>query len=52
MEDPWGIIKHIEGKKVTKYKPLPLTTVEFQKQAVKSFRVSSDKVMAVAEKLY
>ena len=52
MEDPRGFIRSIEGKKVTKYKPLPLTTVEFQKQVVKTLRVSSDKVMAIAEKLY
>lgn len=52
MRNPRAVVVSIDGKETIKYKPLPLTTVDLQKQTVKQFRVSSDQIMQVAEKLY
>lgn len=45
------IIK-VEEKATSKYRPLPLRTVEFQKAASRFLKISSDLVMNLAEKLY
>lgn len=45
-------VLRIEKKNQTKYKPLPLTTVEFQKLAVSRLRMTSDQAMKAAESLY
>ena len=45
------IIK-VEEKATSKYRPLPLRTVEFQKAASRFLKISSDQVMNLAEKLY
>ena len=39
-------------KPVQKYKPLPLSTIEFEKLASKKLRITSHKAMEIAEKLY
>lgn len=45
------IIK-VEEKSTSKYRPIPLRTVEFQKAASRFLKISSDQVMSLAEKLY
>lgn len=45
-------ITAVQSKPTSRWRPLPLRTVEFQKKASKSLRMSSDKLMSVAESLY
>jgi DNA topoisomerase-3 len=45
-------IVKVEEKSTSKYRPLPLRTVEFQKAASRFLKISSDQVMNLAEKLY
>ncbi|KAF9122423.1 DNA topoisomerase [Mortierella sp. 14UC] len=54
MEAP-GPIVHIDkvkSKPTSKFKPLPLTTVELQKSGSRLLSLSSDRIMTVAEGLY
>lgn len=46
------IITSARSNPTSKWKPLPLRTVEFQKKASKALRLSSDKLMTIAESLY
>lgn len=41
-----------ETKPVTKYRPLPLTTVELQKNCARYFKLNAKQSLAAAEKLY
>lgn len=45
-------VTKMETKPTSKWKPLPLTTVELQKNGTKYLRMTSAKVMQVAENLY
>jgi len=45
-------ISKIQEKPTKKWKPLPLTTVEFQKMASRFLRINSSEAMAIAESLY
>lgn len=45
-------ITKVEEKPTSKFRPLPLRTVEFQKAASRFLKISSDQVMNLAEKLY
>ncbi|KAI7367617.1 DNA topoisomerase III [Hortaea werneckii] len=45
-------VTKVQTKPTSKWKPLPLTTVELQKCGSRFLRMSSDRVMALAEKLY
>jgi len=45
-------VASVVTKPRTKWRPLPLTTVELQKQGAKYLRMSSANIMKVAEKLY
>jgi DNA topoisomerase III len=45
-------IVKVDEKATSKYRPLPLRTVEFQKAASRFLKISSDQVMTIAEKLY
>ena len=47
-----GIIVKVDAKSKRKYRPLPLTTVELQKNAARRLHVTSDEVMSIAESLY
>lgn len=42
----------VQKKPTSKWRPLPLTTVELQMQGTRFLRMDSKKVMTVAEKLY
>ncbi|EOB11308.1 DNA topoisomerase 3-alpha [Nosema bombycis CQ1] len=52
LEDLPAIITKVEESPTTKLKPLPLRTVELQKICSSIFKVSSHKIMTIAEKLY
>ncbi|CAK4126993.1 unnamed protein product [Aphanomyces euteiches] len=45
-------ITNIVRKDTSKRKPLPLTTVEFQKRAARWLRITSEEAMTAAESLY
>ena len=45
-------ITHMSKNPKTKYKPVPLSTIEFEKLAASKLRIGSEKAMAIAEKLY
>jgi DNA topoisomerase-3 len=47
-----GVITEVSKLEKIKYKPYPLTTVNFQKLAVRKLRISSEKAMKLAEGLY
>eukprot|EP00842_Homolaphlyctis_polyrhiza_P006873 jgi/Hompol1/775/HPOL_002573-RA len=52
VDDPVGTIVNVNAKPKSKWAPLPLTTVELQKTASRSLKMSSDRVMHIAEALY
>lgn len=45
-------VERVHKRTVTRRKPLPLSTVELQKIASRTLRISSDRTMVAAEKLY
>jgi DNA topoisomerase-3 len=45
-------VTKVQEKPTSKWKPLPLTTVEFQKNASRFLRMTSQEAMTVAENLY
>lgn len=45
-------VTRVQEKPTKKWKPLPLTTVEFQKMATKFLGLTGQQAMTVAEKLY
>ncbi|KAK6459250.1 DNA topoisomerase [Scheffersomyces xylosifermentans] len=47
-----GIITKIESKGTTNWRPLPLTTVELQKDCSRIFKMSAKRALDAAEKLY
>lgn len=49
---PKAVITKARPLPTSKYKPLPLTTVELQKSGSKFLSIPSDEIMAVAENLY
>ncbi|KAI9488155.1 DNA topoisomerase [Zychaea mexicana] len=51
-KNPMATVKRVQKKRVTKRKPLPLTTVEMQKLATRVLGFTGDRVMSVAEDLY
>jgi len=42
----------VHGKEIQKWKPLPLSTIEFEKLASKKLKISAHRAMEIAEKLY
>ncbi|KAI9205081.1 DNA topoisomerase [Polychytrium aggregatum] len=52
MDQPVATVTSVQSKPKDKWRPLPLTTVEFQKSASKHLRISSDRLMKIAEDLY
>jgi DNA topoisomerase III len=45
-------VKHVSKRARDRYRPMPLSTVELQKAASRVLRISSDRTMEAAEKLY
>lgn len=52
LQHPCGQIIKLVKKPTSNWRPLPLTTVELQKDCSKFFRMSAKKALDVAEKLY
>lgn len=48
----YATIVRIDSKPTTKWRPVPLRTVELQKFGSRYLKMSSDKIMEVAERLY
>ncbi|KAF9896411.1 DNA topoisomerase, partial [Lobosporangium transversale] len=49
---PKVVITKVKSQPTSKYRPLPLTTVELQKNGSKFLSIPSDEVMTAAESLY
>ncbi|KAG1448831.1 hypothetical protein G6F56_008832 [Rhizopus delemar] len=45
-------VTKVQSKQTSKWKPLPLTTVELQKVACRALRMSGSRIMQIAEELY
>ncbi|KND04904.1 uncharacterized protein SPPG_08857 [Spizellomyces punctatus DAOM BR117] len=52
MDNPTATVASVNTKPKSKWAPLPLTTVEFQKAGSRILRISSDRIMSIAERLY
>ncbi|KAF9976447.1 DNA topoisomerase [Actinomortierella ambigua] len=52
LENTTARVTNVTSRSTSKWRPLPLTTVELQKNGSKYLSISSDRVMAVAEALY
>ncbi|KAF4548836.1 DNA topoisomerase-like protein [Elsinoe fawcettii] len=48
----YASVTRVQQKPASKWRPLPLTTVELQKMGSRYLRMDSQRVMTVAEKLY
>lgn len=47
-----AVITHVDKRQRTRWRPLPLSTVELQKAASRSLRLGSQRTMDIAEALY
>ncbi|RKP36084.1 DNA topoisomerase [Dimargaris cristalligena] len=52
VENPTAHVIRVDSKPTSKWKPVPLTTVEMLKMASRYLRMASDRAMKVAETLY
>uniref|UniRef100_A0A8C2XC24 DNA topoisomerase n=1 Tax=Cyclopterus lumpus TaxID=8103 RepID=A0A8C2XC24_CYCLU len=52
MEDPIATVTSVTSKPKSKWRPLPLDTVEMEKLASRKLRISAKETMKIAEKLY
>ena len=52
ITSPMATITFVENRPKSMWKPLPLRTVEFQKFGSNYLKISSDKLMKIAESLY
>lgn len=52
LKNTHGTISKLELKRTSNYKPLPLTTVELQKECSRIFKMSAKRALDAAEKLY
>ncbi|XP_048349631.1 DNA topoisomerase 3-alpha isoform X2 [Sphaerodactylus townsendi] len=52
MEDPVATVVEIGSKPKSKWRPLPLDTVELEKLASRKLRINAKETMRIAEKLY
>ncbi|GAA96385.1 uncharacterized protein L969DRAFT_89097 [Mixia osmundae IAM 14324] len=52
LDDPEATITSVQTKPASKWKPLPLTTVELQKSGSRILRLSPKKVLEIADALY
>ncbi|KAF9105858.1 DNA topoisomerase [Mortierella sp. AM989] len=51
-DGPNAIVANVNSRPTVKYRPLPLTTVELQKNGSKYLSIPSDEIMTAAESLY
>lgn len=52
LDSKYAKVTKVQKKATSKWRPLPLTTVELQMQGSRFLRLNSTEVMAVAERLY
>ncbi|XP_034055116.1 DNA topoisomerase 3-alpha isoform X2 [Gymnodraco acuticeps] len=52
MEDPIATVSSVTSKPKSKWRPLPLDTVEMEKLASRKLKISAKETMKIAEKLY
>ncbi|KAI5622748.1 DNA topoisomerase 3-alpha, partial [Silurus asotus] len=52
MEDPIARVLSVTSKPKSKWRPLPLDTVELEKLASRKLKISAKETMKIAEKLY
>ncbi|KAJ8251809.1 hypothetical protein GJAV_G00225660 [Gymnothorax javanicus] len=52
MEDPMASVVSVTSKPKSKWRPLPLDTVELEKLASRKLKISAKETMKIAEKLY
>ncbi|XP_068435573.1 DNA topoisomerase 3-alpha isoform X2 [Clinocottus analis] len=52
MEDPIATVTSVTSKPKSKWRPLPLDTVEMEKLASRKLKISAKDTMKIAEKLY
>ncbi|KAL1916274.1 uncharacterized protein VTP21DRAFT_5891 [Calcarisporiella thermophila] len=52
VANPLARVCSVDTKPTSKWRPLPLTTVELQKVGTRILRLSGDRIMNIAEKLY
>ncbi|XP_067162434.1 DNA topoisomerase 3-alpha isoform X3 [Apteryx mantelli] len=52
MEDPVAIVVEVASKPKSKWRPLPLDTVELEKLASRKLKINAKETMRIAEKLY
>lgn len=52
MEDPMATVTSVTSKPKSKWRPLPLDTVELEKLASRKLRITAKETMKIAEKLY
>ncbi|CAM9520656.1 unnamed protein product, partial [Discosporangium mesarthrocarpum] len=52
VEDGVAVVTSVDARRVTKPRPIPLSTVELQKRASRFCHISSERTMTTAEALY
>ncbi|NXI49685.1 TOP3A topoisomerase, partial [Chloroceryle aenea] len=52
MEDPIATVVEVASKPKSKWRPLPLDTVELEKLASRKLKINAKETMRIAEKLY
>ncbi|XP_017272283.1 DNA topoisomerase 3-alpha [Kryptolebias marmoratus] len=52
MEDPIATVTSVTSKPKSKWRPLPLDTVELEKLASRKLKINAKETMKIAEKLY
>lgn len=52
VEEPEATVVAVNRRRTTRAKPIPLATVELQREASRKLRIASDRTMAIAESLY
>ncbi|XP_021921836.1 DNA topoisomerase 3-alpha [Zootermopsis nevadensis] len=52
MEQPLAKVENVQSKPKSKWRPLPLDTVEMEKLGSRKLKVNAKEIMKIAEKLY
>ncbi|XP_060521487.1 DNA topoisomerase 3-alpha [Cylas formicarius] len=52
LENPRAVVESVDGRPKSKWRPLPLDTVEMEKNVSKKLRINAKETMRIAEKLY
>uniref|UniRef100_A0A6P7FEZ4 DNA topoisomerase n=1 Tax=Diabrotica virgifera virgifera TaxID=50390 RepID=A0A6P7FEZ4_DIAVI len=51
-ENPVATVENVEGKEKSKWRPLPLDTVEMEKNVSRKLKINAKDTMQIAERLY